>query len=133
MAACGTGAPGTALSHAGVELQLSRLARCSLVSMSSCFFSLWKTGGRGNGKKGAHPLPCSSPCYNDERVNRKGTIELVTTVCMGFAEFPVHKLQSWSEIHVVGEYHELHVCPVYVKAVVYRGTIALIEAISPIR
>lgn len=63
----------------------------------------------------------------------KVTIELVTTVCVGFAKFLTHELQSWSEIHVVGEYHELRVCHVYVKAVVYGGTIVLIEAISPIR
>ena len=63
----------------------------------------------------------------------KVTIELVATVCMGLAEFLSNELQSWSNIHVVGEYHELRICPVYVKAVVYVGRIAPIEAISPVR
>lgn len=132
------------LQRARGRLRCGSPGRCSEWSCSSpalqdapwlarhLLFLLENWGG-GNAKRGAHPLPHSSPRYNDERVNRKGTIELVTTVCMGFAEFPVHELQSWSEIHVVGEYHEWHVCPVYVKAVVCGGTIVLIEAISPIR
>lgn len=35
----------------------------------------------------------------------KVPIKLVTTVCMGFAEFLMQELQSWSKIFVVGEYH----------------------------
>lgn len=70
MAACAPQAPGAALSCAGVSLQLSRLARWSVFTGSSCFFSFWKTEDK-NGKRGAHALPCSSACNDDERVNRK--------------------------------------------------------------
>ena len=99
MAACGTGAPGTAPSRAGVQLWLSGLARCCLYSKSSCFFSFWKTGEKLVKEELIH-FHAHLLAIMERQVIGKVTTELVTAVCTGFGEFLKHEIQSWSEIHV---------------------------------
>lgn len=98
-AACAVAALDTALSHDGMELQLSRMFPVYHVVW---FFFFWKTVEK-NSKRRTYLF--SGSCLAPVVRGLMGEVAtgLVPTVPVGFAELLSHELQSWTKIHVVSE------------------------------